>query len=52
MQLQVKMPEKRRNNVFRRKETRKKAPSQIFRGFEVRKKVRMVFTKPKKKTKG
>ena len=52
MQLQVKMPQKSRNNVFRRKQTTNKAPSKIFRGFEVGKKVRVVFPKPKNKTKG
>ena len=51
MQLQVKMPRKSRNNVFRRKQTTRKAPSKIFRGFEVAKKVRVVFPKPKNKTK-
>ena len=52
MQLQVKIPQKSRNNVFRRKETTKKAPSKIFRGFEVGQKVRVVFPKTKNKTKG
>ena len=51
-QLQVKMRQKTRNNVFRRKLNTNKAPSKIFRGFEVGKKVRVVFQKPKKKTKG
>ena len=50
MQLQVKMLQKSRNNVFRRKQTTKKVPSKIFRGFEIVKKVRMVFPKPKNKT--
>ena len=51
MQVQVKIPQKSRNNVFRRKETTNKAPSKIFRRFEVGKNVRVVFKKPKKKTK-
>ena len=52
MQLEVKMPQKSRNNVFRTKETTNKAPSKIFRGFEVGEKVCVVFPKPKNKTKG
>ena len=52
MQLQVKMTQKSRNNVFRKKQTTNKAPSKIFRGFEVGKKVRVVFPKPKNNTKG
>ena len=50
MQLQVKKPQK--NNVFTRKQTTNKAPSKMFRGFEVGKKVRVVFPKPKNNTKG
>ena len=52
MQLQVKMPKTSRNNVFRRQQTTKKAPSKIFRDFEVGEKVRVVFPKTKNKTKG
>ena len=51
MQLQVKKPQKRRNNVFKKKQTTNKAPSKIFRGFEVAKKVHVVLPKPKKKIK-
>ena len=47
MQLQVKIPEKSGNNVFRRKKTTNNPPSKIFRGFEVGKKVRVVFSKAK-----
>ena len=39
MQLQVKNTQKSKNNVFTRKQTTNKAPSKIFRGFEVGKKV-------------
>ena len=52
MQLQVKMPQKSRNKAFRRKQITNKAPSNIFRGFEVGKKVHVVFPKRKNKTKG
>ena len=51
MQLQVEMPQKSRNNVFRTKLTANKVPSNMFSGFEVGKKVRVVFPKPKNKTK-
>ena len=51
MQLEVKNPKKTRNNVFRRKQTTNKAQSKIFTGFEVGKKLRVVFPKPKNKTK-
>ena len=43
MQLQVKMPEKSRNNVFLRQQTRKKVPPNIFRLFEARTKVQLMF---------
>ena len=43
MQLQFMMPQKSRNNVFRKKYTTNKAPSRIFRSFAVPKKVRVVF---------
>ena len=52
MQLQVRMPQKSRYKVFRRKHTTNKTGSKIFRSFEVGKKVRVVFSKPKNKTKG
>ena len=47
MQLQVKMLQKSRNNVFRLKQTTNKAPSKIFRGFEVAKKGACGFSKDK-----
>ena len=40
MQLQLKMPENCRNNVFTSKQTTNKAPSTIFRGLQVGTKVR------------
>ena len=40
--------EKCLNNVFRSKEPTKNVPPDIFRGFEVRKKVRLMFGKPQK----
>ena len=52
MPLQVKMAQKSRNNVFIGKETTNKAPSKIFRVFEIGKKVRVIFPKPKNKAKG
>ena len=52
MQLQVKKPQTSRSNVFKRKQTTIKAPSQVFKRFEVGKKVGVVFPKPKNKTKG
>ena len=52
MKLQVKMPQQSRNKVFRRKQTTNKAPSKIFRNFEVGKNVHVAFPKPKNKTKG
>ena len=52
MQLKVKMPRKSRNKVFGIKQTTNKTPSKIFTGFEVGKKVRWVFPKPKNKPKG
>ena len=50
--IQVKMPQKSRNIVFRKKQTRNNKPSKTFRGFEVGKMVRVVFPKAKSKTKG
>ena len=44
MQLQVKMPEKSRNNLFRSKQTTNKGPSKILRGFKVGGKVRMMLS--------
>ena len=42
MQLQVKMPQNSRNNVFRSKQTTSSVPPNIFKGFEVRAKVRLM----------
>ena len=50
MQLQVKMHEKKRNNVFASKQTTNKALSNIFRGFEVGTKVRLMLSRPNHKT--
>ena len=47
MQLQPKMPQKSRNNVFRRKQTTNKMPPKIFRVFEVAKKGVRGFSKAK-----
>ena len=52
MQLQVKMPQKCRSNVFRSRQKPNKAPSNIFRGVEVGTSVRFIFTRPKHNTKG
>ena len=52
MQLQVKISENGRNNVFTSKETTKNGPSIIFRGFKVKTKVRFIFSRPKSNTKG
>ena len=52
MQIQPKMLQTTRDKVFRRKQITNKAPSKIFRGFEVGKKARLVFPKPKNKAKG
>ena len=46
------MPEIKRKNTFIFKQTTNQEPSNIFRGFEVGKKVRVVFPKPYNKTKG
>ena len=51
MILLVKMPQKSLNNVFRTKYTTNKEPPKIFRGFQVGKNERVVFAKPKNKTK-
>ena len=52
MQLQVKLQQKRRSNIFRSKQTTKKVPPKIFQGLKVRKKVRKMFWKLKNSTKG
>ena len=43
MQLQVKLQRNSRKNVFTSKETRSKVPSNIFRGFEVKKRYDSCF---------
>ena len=43
MQIEVKIPENSRSNIFTSKETKNKVPSTIFRGFEVGTKVQPVF---------
>ena len=43
MQLQLKLKKNSRNNVFGVKETTNKVPRNIFRGFQVRKKVQLMF---------
>ena len=43
MQLQVKIPENRRNKLFRGKQTTNKVRSNIFRGLEDMKMVRAMF---------
>ena len=43
MQLRIKMLENSRNKVIARKQTKKQPPPNIFRGFEVGKKVRLMF---------
>ena len=40
-----------RNNDFRSKQTKKKAPPNIFRRFEVRRKVQLTFWTPKNRMK-
>ena len=52
MQLQNKMPENSRNNVFTRKQTTNTVPYNIFRAFEVGTKVQLVFLRSKHNTKG
>ena len=50
MQLEVILKKKNsnsRNNVFKRKQRRNKVPPKIFRGFEVRKKTRLMVWKQK-----
>ena len=43
MQLQVKMPQNSRNKLFKSKQTTNKVLSEIFRGLEVRRKLRLMF---------
>lgn len=43
MELQIRLKKKRENIVFRGKETTEKVPLKIFRGFKVKKKVRLTF---------
>ena len=52
IQIQVKMPQNSRNNVFRGKQTTNKVPSNIFRGFELRTKVQLMFWGPNNSMKG
>ena len=51
MQLRVKMPQNSINNIFTSRRTTNKAPSKIFRGFEVGKKVRVFFQSQRTKSK-
>ena len=46
MQLEVKMPQNRGNNVLRSKQTRNNVPPNIFRGFEVFRWVWLPFWRP------
>ena len=41
-----------RDNIFRSTETTKNVPRNIISGFEVRKKVRLMFSRPKDSMKG
>ena len=43
MQLQVRMSQNSRENIFRSKQTTKKVPPNILRCFEVRRRVRLMF---------
>ena len=47
MQIEVKIPENRRNNIFTSKLTENKLPSNTFRGFQVGTKVWSMFCKAK-----
>ena len=51
MELQIKL-KKNKNIVLRSPLTTKKVPSKMFRGFKVRKKVRLMFSRPKDSMKG
>ena len=51
LQLRVKTPQNSRNNIFIRRKTTNKVPSNMFRALEVGTKVRLVFTRPKNKNK-
>ena len=52
MQLQVKRQKNSANNISTSKKTRKKRPPKLFRGFEGRKKVQLMFSRPKNNMKG
>ena len=52
MILEVKSPEKSRNNVFTSKQTTKRTRSNIFRGLEVETNARFMFSKEEQNTKG
>ena len=47
MQLEVKLQKNRRIDVLRRKQTIENVPAKILRGFDVIKKVRLSFSRPK-----
>ena len=49
MELQIRLKKKRANIVFRGKETTKKVPPKIFRGFKVKKKRKIDVLKAKTK---
>ena len=52
IQLRVKMPQNRRNNIFTRRKTTNKIASNIFRALKVETKVGFVFSRQKNNTKG
>ena len=52
MQLQVKRQKNSANNISTSKKTRKKRPPKVFGGFEGRKKVQLMFSRPKNNMKG
>ena len=52
IQLQGKLQKNSRNTIFKRKQTTNKAPPDIFAGFTARKKVRVMFSRPKDSMKG
>ena len=52
MQLQVKLQQKRRNNVFRSKETTNRVPPKIFGSLKIRKKVPLMFWRLQESMKG
>ena len=47
MQIEVKIPENSRNNIFTSKQTKNKLPSNTFTGFKVGTKVWSMFCKAK-----